>query len=126
MKHLPEAQLEVMIAIWDAENPVARNEIQKRLPENRWKTTTLNTFLNRLSQSGFLKVEHKGKEYVYSPLITKEEYMAFAGKSILKNLYSNSIKMFVASVCSSNDMTEKEVKDLQMLLTKLKGGDTSD
>ncbi len=126
MKHLPEAQLEVMIVIWDAENPVARNEIQKRLPENRWKTTTLNTFLNRLSQSGFLKVEHKGKEYVYSPLITKEEYMEFAGKSILKNLYNNSIKMFVASVCNSNDMTEKEVEDLRMLLTKLKGGDTSD
>ncbi len=73
-----------------------------------------------------MKVEHKGKEYVYSPLITKEEYMEFAGKSILKNLYNNSIKMFVASVCNSNDMTEKEVEDLRMLLTKLKGGDTSD
>ncbi len=126
MKHLSEAQLEVMLVIWDAEESVARNEIQKRLPDNRWQTTTLNTFLNRLSQSGFLKIEHRGKEYVYSSIITKEEYMAFAGRSILKNLYNNSIKMFVASVCSSNDMTEKEVKELQTLLTKLKGGDTRD
>ncbi|QHI72139.1 BlaI/MecI/CopY family transcriptional regulator [Aminipila terrae] len=126
MKHLPEAQLEVMLVIWDATEPMARNEIQKRLPDNRWKITTLNTFLNRLAQSGFLKVEHRGKEYIYSPLITEEEYMAFAGKSILKNLYGNSIKKFVASVCSSTDLTEQEINDLQKLLTKLKEGDTCD
>lgn len=126
MKHLPEAQLEVMIVIWDAGAPVTRNEIQRRLPDDRWQTTTLNTFLNRLSQSGFLKVEHRGKEYVYSPLVTKEEYMAFAGKSILKNLYGNSIKKFVASVCSSSEMTQQEISDLQALLAKLKEGDTHD
>lgn len=126
MKHLPEAQLEVMSVIWDAKEPVARNEIQKLRPNNSWKTTTLNTFLNRLGQSGFLKIEHRGKEYVYSPLITEEEYMEFAGKSILKNLYDNSIKKFVASVCNSSEMTEQEVSDLQKLLAKLKEGDTRD
>ena len=123
MKHLPEAQLEIMRSIWDAEVPVTRNEIQRKLPEDRWQTTTLNTFLSRLSKGGFLKIERKGKEYVYRPLVTKEEYMEFAGKSILKNLYDNSIKMFVASVCNSNEMTEKEVKDLQELLSKLKEDD---
>lgn len=126
MKHLPEAQLEVMLIIWEEKAPITRSEIQKKLPDNRWKTTTLNTFLNRLSNSGFLKIEHRRKEYVYSPLITKEDYMAFAGKSVLKNLYDNSIKKFVASVCSSSDMTEKEVEDLQKLLAKLKEGDKCD
>ncbi len=126
MKHLPEAQLEVMRVIWDAKEPVARNEIQKKLPDNRWKTTTLNTFLNRLGQSGFLKIEQVGKEYIYSALITEEEYMGFAGKSILKNLYDNSIKKFVASVCSNSELTEQEISELQMLLAKLKEGDTRD
>lgn len=126
MKHLPEAQLEVMHVIWDAEEPVTRNEIQKRLPDNRWHTTTLNTFLSRLNQSGFLKVEHRGKEYVYSPLITKEDYMAFEGRNILKNLYDNSIKKFVASVCGSSELTDKEISELQALLAKLKEGDTRD
>lgn len=126
MKHLPAAQLEVMIVIWNAEGPITRSEIQERLSDNRWKITTLNTFLNRLSQSGFLKITHKGKEYAYSPLVSKEEYMAFAGRSILKNLYDNSIKEFVASVCNADDLTEKEVEDLQELLDELKGGGKRD
>lgn len=126
MKHLPEAQLEVMLVIWAAGKPVTRNEIEKELPKNQWKTTTLNTFLSRLRQSEFLKVEHRGKEYVYSPLVSEEEYMEFAGKSILKNLYGNSIKKFVASVCSSSELTEEEVSDLQSLLARLKEGDTRD
>ncbi len=126
MKHLPEAQLEVMLAIWDEKVPITRNEIQKKLPENQWGKTTLNTFLSRLSKNGFLEIEHVGKEYVYTPLITKEDYMEYAGKSFLKNLYDNSIKKFVASVCNNGDMTEEEVKDLQELLDKLKEGDTCD
>lgn len=126
MRHLSEAQLKVMLAIWEEEKPVARNEIQKKLSENQWQATTLNTFLNRLSQSGFLKIERRGKEYVYSPLITEEEYKAFAGKSILKNLYDNSIKKFVTSVCDSNNLTEQEICSLQTLLAKLKEGDTHD
>lgn len=126
MKHLPAAQLEVMLTIWDTDEPTTRSEIQKRLPDNQWKITTLNTLLNRLNQNGFLKIEHRGKEYVYSPLITKDEYMVFEGRTILKNLYNNSIKKFVASVCNSDYMTEKEVNDLQVLLEKLKEGDTCD
>ena len=126
MKHLPAAQLEVMIIIWDAEGPVTRSEIQEMLSDNRWKTTTLNTFLNRLSQSGFLKIGHRGKEYVYSPLITREEYMVFEGRSMLKSLYDNSIKKFVASVCGGSKLTEQEISDLQTFLAKLKEGDTRD
>ncbi|MDR1135838.1 MAG: BlaI/MecI/CopY family transcriptional regulator [Clostridiales Family XIII bacterium] len=126
MKHLPTAQLEVMITIWDAGAPVTRNEIQDMLSDNLWKTTTLNTFLNRLSQSGFLEIAHRGKEYVYSPLITKEAYMAFEGGSILKTLYDNSIKKFVASVYGGAKLTEQEINDLQTLLTELKEGDTRD
>jgi len=115
-----------MLVIWEAKEPVARNEIQKKLSENQWQTTTLNTFLKRLRQSGFLKIEHRGKEYVYTPLITEEEYRAFAGKSILKNLYGNSIKKFVASVCNSSDLTDKEISSLHTLLEKLKEGDMRD
>ncbi|QAT42999.1 BlaI/MecI/CopY family transcriptional regulator [Aminipila luticellarii] len=126
MKHLPAAQLEVMLAVWEADEPITRNEIQRKLPDSQWKITTLNTLLNRLTQNGFLNFGHRGKEYVYSPLVTKDEYVAFEGKSILKNLYDNSIKKFVASVCNSSDLTEQEISSLQTLLSKLKEGDTCD
>ncbi len=126
MKHLSEAQLKVMLAIWEAKEPVSRSEIQERLHGSQWQITTLNTFLNRLSQSGFLKIDHRGKEYVYSALVSEEEYKGFAGKNILKTLYGNSIKKFVASVCNSNNLTEEEVDSLQTLLAKLKEGDQRD
>ena len=35
MKKLPDAELELMMIIWDAEGPVTRMEIEERMDEGR-------------------------------------------------------------------------------------------
>ena len=126
MKQLPAAQLEVMQIIWEAENPVSRTEIQKCLPDNQWKISTLNTLLARLVHSGFLRVEHRGKEYIYTPAVKRDEYMKYAGRSILNSLYGNSIKKFVAAVYAEDELTNQDIKELESLLKELKGCDADD
>lgn len=120
MKHLPSSQLEIMMVVWESERPLTRKQIHHLLAEKEWETVTLNTFLSRLVQNGFLKIDHQGREYLYSPLIEKDAYLSYEGKNILKTLYQNSIKKFIASVCDCEKMTENEVEELQLFLRKLK------
>jgi BlaI family penicillinase repressor len=124
MKKLSEAQLEIMLVIWDENKGMTRSEISQRLTEKSWKAVTLNTFLNRLTSSGFLKCEQRGKEYVYTPLIEKNAYLEVEGKSLLNRLYHNSLKNFIASVYSAGDMTDQELTELQSFLQQLKGDDS--
>lgn len=126
MKHLPSSQMEIMLIIWDSKEPLTRKEIHRFLIAKNWQITTVNTLLNRLVKSEFLEVQHRLKEYVYTPLIDKDTYLAFEGKSMLKFLYGNSMKNFVATICDSDGMDKNEIVDLQKYLQELKDGKCDD
>ena len=54
-KRLPDAELEVMQAVWACEVPVARAEIEEILKDSHpMAPTTLLTLLTRLSEKGFI------------------------------------------------------------------------
>ena len=49
MKKLPDAELELMMIIWDAEGPVTRMEIEERMDEGREVLpSTILSLLSRL------------------------------------------------------------------------------
>ena len=47
-KRLPDAELEVMKALWQAGAPLTRAELEAALAVNGWAGTTLLTLLSRL------------------------------------------------------------------------------
>lgn len=120
MKHLSSSLLEIMMAIWAMDCPVSRNEVKEKVKHKEWKVTTFNTFLNRLVLHGFLKREDRGREYVYSPLITKEEYLKYEGEAILKTLYGGSVRNFMASMYQGGNLSENDLEEIQAYLQMLK------
>ena len=77
--HLPNSELEIMMAIWEAKKPVSRLEIDEKLSEKNWQAPTVLKFLSRLTEKGFLKCEKPegGKTNLYTPLVSEEEYLEF-------------------------------------------------
>ena len=67
IERLPDAELEVMQAIWDCEPPVSRADIEPLLESRHpMATTTLLTLLGRLTQKGVLQAQKRGKSKVSS------------------------------------------------------------
>ena len=58
IKRLPDAELEVMQAVWSLEPPVTAAAVQQRV-SHAWKATSGLTFLSRLCDQGFLRVGEK-------------------------------------------------------------------
>lgn len=120
MKLLSTRQTEIMVAIWDAERPLKRSELQQLLTEREWKTPTLNTFLAKLVELGFLRIEHDRRDYVYHPLISKKEYLAEEGRTRMKKLYGNSLEMALGALCPVETATEEQIEELERYLKRLK------
>ena len=58
IRRLPDAELEVMQAVWDCEVPAERSAIQERLKDTHpVAPTTLLTVLGRLAEKGFLEID---------------------------------------------------------------------
>ena len=56
-KRLPDAELEVMKALWQAKDPLTRAELEQALAGNGWAGTTLLTLLSRLEGKGYVARE---------------------------------------------------------------------
>lgn len=114
MKKLPDSELEIMLIVWEYDRPVTRFEIESKLDEDRkLSPTTILSFLSRLQEKGFLDVRKEGKNNIYSAIIAKESYMQTESKNLLKKLYKNSVKNFLAALYDGNNLSEKDLQELE-------------
>lgn len=114
MKHLPDSELAIMMIIWELNKPVTRFEIEEKLEEDRkLSPTTVLSFLSRLQEKGFLAVQKSGKNNVYSALIEKDDYMQTESRSLLKRLYQNSAKNFLAALYDGDNLSAEDLAELE-------------
>ena len=121
MKKLPETELELMLRLWDAGESVQRNYFNKHFRDKGWSDSTILTMLARLQEKGFISSEKSGNKNIYSPVISKEEYMQVENNSFLSRLHKGSIKHFVASLADSDRLSASDIDELEQLLKQLKG-----
>lgn len=113
MRKLPEAEVEVMKAVWANEPPVTTRILMDQLGNARgWKTPALITFLTRLMERGFLRSEKHGKERLYFPLVEKEDYLKFETGNFIRQYHGNSLTSLVAALCDNQEVGEGDLKEL--------------
>lgn len=121
MKRLPDSELEIMMIIWELDRAVTRFEIEEQMNgERKLSPTTILSFLSRLQEKGFLEVKKAGKNNVYQALIDRDSYMQSESKSILKRLYQNSAKNFLAALYDGNQLNEEQLQELEDYINEKK------
>ena len=117
MKKIPDAELELMMIIWDAEKPVTRVEIEEKLSEDRdVLPNTILTLLTRLEKRGFLRKVRDGKINYYSALVDKEPYLKEASQGILNRMFKGSLKNFAAALYDGEELSEEDAAELMEFL----------
>ena len=62
MKKLPESEQEIMMIIWEYEEPVSRFQVEEKLNvEKNVAPSTILTLLTRLEKKGFIQKEREIK-----------------------------------------------------------------
>lgn len=118
MRRLPDAELEVMQAVWACEPPASRADIEQVLHQTHpMAMTTLLTLLTRLGEKGFLKVEKLGRGNGYTPLVEKQDYLAAQSRRFVDKLCGGSISTFAAALCGSG-LSKEELAQLRELLER--------
>ena len=118
IRRLPDAEQEVMQAIWACQSPVARTDIETILfKEHPMAMTTLLTLLTRLSEKGFITITKNGRRSYYTPLISQENYLASQSKTFFEKLCGRNISTFAAALCDSG-LTKEEIAELRSLLER--------
>ncbi|AEV68623.1 BlaI/MecI/CopY family transcriptional regulator [Acetivibrio clariflavus] len=120
-KRLPDSELDIMLVIWEAKEPVSRAYIEQQIKKKKKiAATTVLTLLSRLCDKGFVSCEKKGNMNLYTAIVNDQDYKNSESRSIIKKLYGNSLKTFVASFCMDNKISDDQLNELQAFLDQLK------
>ena len=118
IRRLPDAELEVMQAIWVCTAPVARTDIEEILFKTHpMAMTTLLTLLTRLNEKGFITIEKNGRRSYYTPCVSQEDYLASQSKSFVEKLCGGSMSAFATALCNSG-LTKEELAELRDMLER--------
>lgn len=121
-KRLPDTELEVMKALWQAGEPLTRPELEARLARHHWASTTLLALLARLEAKGCVAREKQGRGYLYRAALSRRDYLPVESRSALARLFEGSAKNLVAAMAESDALTDRDIAELEEYLAELKAG----
>ncbi len=122
IKRLGDAELEIMLIIWESGKPVTSNYVLENLHTRRnWKLSTLMTVLARLAEKGFVHCDRSTRTNYYSALISEKDYKAQEGSTFLERLYGNSVQNLVTSLYDSKAIDDTDLHELRAMIDELRG-----
>ena len=120
IRRLPDSELTVMQAVWQATPPVSRGALEEiLLPQHPMAQTTLLTLLSRLAEKGFLTVEKSGKTNYYIPKVSQDAYVSAQGRRFVDQLCGGSISAFASALCDGA-LSKQEIDQLQDMIDSMR------
>jgi len=111
IRKLTRAEEEVMQIMWDLENGIIKDIIE-RFDEPKPAYTTVATVLKVLERKKFVDYKRVGNTYLYSPVISKTEYTKFQLSSLLKNYFNGSFPKMATFFARENDLSLIELEEM--------------
>ena len=121
--NLTKSEEEIMELLWETDRKMSSKEILDHFNEHcgkDWKKQTLNTFLAKLLQAGFIDRISKDRKYLYVPLITRMEYKQKGAERFIRDSYSGSFMKFVSALSGGEMISKEEAEDIRKLLEENK------
>jgi predicted transcriptional regulator len=121
MEKLPDAEFEIMKVVWSHEPPITTNIVMERLGKRKtWKAPTVISLMSRLVKRGFLRTEKVGKERLYFPIVTRDEYLAFETGHFMKTVHENSFLSLVNTLYSGKQISDRDLEELRNWLREMR------
>ena len=120
MERLTESELQIMKCLWDANEQLALSEILRRVNERYgkgWKPQTASTFVARLVQKGYLRLNRSVRYYSYEVRVPEKEFLE---REILRfaGFWGDSISSkFIGKLLEEGMINSEEKEKLKKLLT---------
>ncbi|MDX8050805.1 BlaI/MecI/CopY family transcriptional regulator [Lentzea sp. BCCO 10_0798] len=76
MSRLGELERAAMEVLWDSRSPALVRDVVQALAGRDLAYTTVMTVLTRLTSKGFVRREADGRAWRYSPVASREQYVA--------------------------------------------------
>ena len=116
---ISEAESRVMEFLWK-QSPQGSEELASALHDGTgWHENTVRTLLNRLVRKGAVRAEREGRRFMYSPVLTREQWQAHESRSLLDRVFGGRVAPLLAHFSRHEKLSAKDVAELRRLVDQL-------
>lgn len=119
MKTLTKTEEQIMHALWQTGSGFLKDVIDE-LPEPKPHSNTVATMLRILIDKGFVTYEVQGRNNLYRPLISKEEYGNSSLVQMVRDYFAGNPANLVSHFVHDNAISVEELEDLLATIKKAK------
>ncbi|HDR04983.1 MAG TPA: BlaI/MecI/CopY family transcriptional regulator [Candidatus Marinimicrobia bacterium] len=121
-ENLSPFEWEVMKLFWKKGKSTVR-DIVDGLPEAYQRAyTTVQTYVERLAEKGFLEKEKSGNVNLFAPSISERTILHQETEKFVARAFSGNFSQLARYLAHSGRLTESDIDELQRLVSESEGG----
>jgi BlaI family transcriptional regulator, penicillinase repressor len=118
---ITDAELDVMEALWGADEPLTAAEIAERVDQTRdWTLATVKTMLSRLAAKGAISYRVEGRRFLYSPAIERQSYVGSESRRFVDKLFGGRLSPLVARLAEEDSLDDEDIAAIEAILKELR------
>ncbi|HEY4340331.1 MAG TPA: BlaI/MecI/CopY family transcriptional regulator [Steroidobacteraceae bacterium] len=119
---ISDAEAVVMDVIWRGGPTAADDVISALASREKWQESTVKTLLGRLLRKGAISAKKEGRRYLYSPVLTRDQWLAAESKSFLDRMFDGRLAPLVSHFSQHKKLSKKDIVELKRLIQELDDG----
>jgi BlaI family penicillinase repressor len=100
-----------MEVLWRHGSMRSEDVVENLTGHQRWREPTIKTLLNRLLNKGAIQAEKDGRRYLYSPVLTRDDWLSRESKGLLDRLFDGHGKL-----------SKRDIAELKRMIAEMDDG----
>ena len=117
--NISEAESIVMEVLWRHGPMRSENVVETLAGQRKWREPTIKTLLSRLLTKGAIRAEKEGRRYVYSPVLTRDDWLSQESKGLLDRLFGGRLAPLVAHFGRHGKLSKKDIAELKRMIAEM-------
>ena len=118
---LSKAELEIARIVWGLKSATVR-QVHDALPVGRdVDFTTVQTYLKRLEEKGYLKVRLESRTRIYAPRVKPRTVIRETVDDLVERLFGGDAMPLMQHLVEEKEFSTAEIEQLRSLLNRLEG-----
>jgi BlaI family transcriptional regulator, penicillinase repressor len=113
-----DAEAKVMAVLWTRAPQSASEVIDALTEDTGWNHRTIRTLLARLAAKGAVTTTPRGRAYLYSPVLTRDEYVRNESRGFLERVFRGNPLSAVAHFVEDESLSPGELARLRKLIDR--------
>ena len=113
---ISEAESAVMEVLWESSPQTCEYIVSQLDGEQEWQESTIKTLINRLLKKGAICSEKDGRRFLYSPVLTRDQWLSAESENMLDRLFGGKLAPLVAHFGAHHRLSKKDIKELKALI----------